>query len=129
MPKRSINNSNVTSVGGGIGAASRGNISNEVELAIPLAALGLSTVPCGGIKVCMFINSVGHDHVSNQVLGPLPVGTDNRGEPRLVNFDAITGGQLVTVPAVACKADYNCSGTETVQNLFDYLAAWFARCP
>lgn len=29
----------------------------------------------------------------------------------------------------ACPADFNGTGTVTVQDLFDYLAAWFARCP
>ena len=28
-----------------------------------------------------------------------------------------------------CRADFNSSGTVTVQDLFDFLAAWFAGCP
>jgi hypothetical protein len=32
-------------------------------------------------------------------------------------------------PAAACPADFNHSGGLTVQDIFDYLAAWFAGCP
>jgi hypothetical protein len=30
---------------------------------------------------------------------------------------------------VCCPTDFNNSGDVTVQDLFDYLASYFARCP
>jgi hypothetical protein len=33
------------------------------------------------------------------------------------------------VPACLCPADFNCSGTLSVQDIFDFLAAWFAGSP
>ena len=32
-------------------------------------------------------------------------------------------------PARGCPADFDCSGTVTVQDIFDFLSAWFARDP
>lgn len=28
-----------------------------------------------------------------------------------------------------CTADFNASGAKSVQDLFDFLAAWFGPCP
>jgi len=38
-------------------------------------------------------------------------------------------GPVTTTPATLtlCAADYNCSGAVTVQDIFDYLASWFAH--
>jgi len=52
--------------------------------------------------VCAFINGVGHDFVSNQVLGGIG-GGGNLGDPRYVNFANIPGDQFfyVVVPEPA----------------------------
>ena len=46
------------------------------------------------INVCAFINGGSHDFVSNQVLGPLPSGTCNLGEPRAIDFNQYLGLQF-----------------------------------
>jgi len=85
-----VNNSNVLGVSAGCESASPGAVKTGMELAIPWQALG---DPTGCIRVCAFVNGIQHDFVSNQVLGPLPPGTCNLGEPRVVNFSAIPGNQ------------------------------------
>ncbi|GBC91558.1 hypothetical protein HRbin15_00012 [bacterium HR15] len=97
-----INNSNTGGVEGGSGLAS-GNgalVTTGVELAIPFAAIGITGT--GIIKVSAFINGVGHDYLSNQVLGGIG-GGGNLGEPRNVNFGNIPGNQFfyVVVPEPA----------------------------
>jgi hypothetical protein len=76
-------------------------VTTGVEIAIPLAAIGN---PTGPINISAFINGGGHDFLSNQVLGPLALGTGNLGEPRTVNFNNQAGLQYFTVvpePATA----------------------------
>jgi hypothetical protein len=58
-----------------------------------------------------------------------PVGTGDAG-----SYDCVvtgTCGQAVSDAAtlVVCAADYNCSGAVTVQDIFDFLAGWFANSP
>jgi len=89
-----INNSNGVGVSGGCGASSGAGVGTGVEFAIPLALIGN---PSGCIKVCAFINGGGHDYLSNQVLGSLPVGTCNLGEPRSVDFNQFDGNQYFTL--------------------------------
>jgi hypothetical protein len=89
-----INNSNTSGVGGGCAAASGAGVTYGVELAIPLAAIGN---PSTCLAVCAFINGGGHDYLSNQVLGPLPSGTCNLGEPRAVDFNQFVGNQYFNV--------------------------------
>lgn len=95
-----INNSNTNGVAGdGSGCYANGTplnpgtVTTGVELAIPLEALGN---PTGTVKVCAFVNSQGHDYLSNQVLGPIWDGTSffcqaNLGEPTAVNFSTFPG--------------------------------------
>jgi hypothetical protein len=100
-----VNNSNVAGVGSGTGAASGnpGGVTTGSEFAIPLSLLGNPTWG-QGVKVCAFINGSGHDFVSNQVLGGLPAGTDNLGDPHKVNFSTIAGNQYFVVPEPASFA-------------------------
>jgi hypothetical protein len=99
-----LNNSNVLGVTGG-DASAAATATTGIEIRIPLSALGN---PGGPIKISGFINGGGHDFLSNQVIGGLPVGTGNLGEPRVVNFSDSTGGQLgdqfmtVTPPGGGC---------------------------
>lgn len=90
-----INNSNSAGVGGGCAAASGAGVSTGIELGIPLTALGSPSTGC--IKVFAAINGSSHDFLSNQVLGPLPAGTCNLGDPSYVDFGMIDGEQYFQV--------------------------------
>ncbi len=89
-----IHNGNVAGVTGGCAAASGAGTTRGIEVCVPLGAIGS---PSGPIRVTAFVNGGGHDFVSNQVVGPLAVGTCNLGEPRAVNFDAQAGNQWFQV--------------------------------
>ncbi|MBL8880809.1 MAG: PEP-CTERM sorting domain-containing protein [Phycisphaerales bacterium] len=89
-----INNSNAGGVTGGTGPSSGAGVTTGVEFCIPLAALG---DPTGPICISAFVNGGGHDFVSNQVLGSLPNGTGNLGEPSTVNFNNHEGDQFFCV--------------------------------
>jgi hypothetical protein len=97
--RAAIDNSNVGGVSGGCGADDPGAVTTGIEVAIPLSALGN---PTGCIKMLAFINGASHDFVSNQMLGPLPTGTCNLGDPRFVDLGLHSGNQsfLVCVPVV-----------------------------
>ncbi|MBH8568435.1 T9SS type A sorting domain-containing protein [Microvirga sp. STS02] len=70
-----------------------------IEFVLPLAAIG---APAGSLKIAAFINNASHDFLSNQVLGALPAGTTNLGNPLNVNFNNVAGNQYftTTLPAV-----------------------------
>ena len=110
-----INNSNVAGVDGSScnddpTVFLQGSVTTGVELGIPLDALGS---PTGSVKVCVFINSQGHDFLSNQVLGPISTLScqGDLGEPTLVNFSALPGvhyflvGPEMRVTKVAVASD------------------------
>lgn len=97
-----INNSNTGGVTDSVAdAAAAAAVSTGIELAIPFAAIGITSTPTT-IKISAFINGGGHDFVSNQVLGGIG-GGGNLGEPRNVNFANIAGNQyfMVVVPEPA----------------------------
>lgn len=97
-----INNINTGGVSGGTGPSSGAGVTTGVEFCIPLAAIG---DPTGPICISAFINGGGHDYLANQVLGPLPDGTGNLGEPSLVNFNDHAGDQyFCVVPEPASMA-------------------------
>jgi len=89
-----LDNSNTAGVDGGCGASSGAGVTTGMELAIPLSALGNAT---GCFKVSVMVNGGGHDFLSNQVLGSLPPGTCNLGEPRGVDFRQYAGDQFFVV--------------------------------
>ncbi len=88
--KITIDNRNTAGVSPGCDASSGAGVTTGVELAIPLSQLGNSL---GCFDVCAFVNGSSHDFLSNQVLGPLPPGTCNLGEPRNVDFRQYAGNQ------------------------------------
>ncbi|MCS6949103.1 MAG: dockerin type I domain-containing protein [bacterium] len=106
-----INNSNVAGVTGGTGVGNGAGVLTGVELAIPLSAIGN---PSGPFKVCVFINGLFHDFLSNQVLAGIG-GGGNLGEPRQVNFGSIPGNQYFVVQPEVVR--YRISG---VIELRDY---------
>lgn len=91
-----IDNSNT----GGVTSSDASNaafVTTGVEIAIPLAAIEADAF--SQLRITAFINGVGHDFVSNQVLGGIG-GGGNLGEPRLVNFGTIPGDQFFEVAPV-----------------------------
>lgn len=75
-----LNNSNTQGVNGNQGTAQGFNALTALtgtEIQIPLASLGIGTA--NGLRVMAFINGQNHDYLSNQILGSLPVGTNNLG--------------------------------------------------
>jgi hypothetical protein len=90
------NNSNTAGVDGAA-VNDAAAVTTGIEIEIPLSELGN---PTGAIRVVAFVNGGGHDFLSNQVLGGLPLDTPNLGEPRNVNFSTIDGDQFFTVPAI-----------------------------
>jgi hypothetical protein len=98
--RATIDNSNTAGVEAGFGPDSGGGVLTGFEIAIPLSAIGS---PAGAIRICAFINGSGHGFVSNQVLGPIGGGM-NLGEPRNVNFSAISGEQsFIVTPDGDCN--------------------------
>ncbi|MBC7773134.1 MAG: hypothetical protein H7210_11600 [Pyrinomonadaceae bacterium] len=98
-----LNNSNAGGVTGA-DTTNAGAVTTGIEIRIPLSQLGN---PAGPIKVTAFINSGDHGFMSNQVIGSLPSGSANLGDPRAVNFDETSGGisgsQFVTVTPSGCS--------------------------
>ncbi|MGQ9656337.1 MAG: PEP-CTERM sorting domain-containing protein [Fimbriimonadales bacterium] len=91
-----INNSNTGGVTSSLAdPAAAAAVATGVELAIPFAAIGI-TSSTTVINISAFINGSGHDFLSNQVLGGVG-GLGNLGEPRNVNFANIAGNQYFTV--------------------------------
>jgi hypothetical protein len=99
----SIDNRNGAGVTTGCAAASGAGVSTGMEFAIPLAALGN---PTGCIKVCAMIHYPGYSTtaLSNQVLGPVPPGTCQLGDPMKTDFSAIPGDQYFTICPQATPA-------------------------
>jgi hypothetical protein len=103
-----INNSNTVGVSSGSGAAT-GNpqsVLTGIEFSLPLSVLGN---PLGDIKIAAFINSGGHNFVSNQFAG-VGVLRGNLGDPAAINLATISGDQFVTVPHAMLAGDYNDDG-------------------
>lgn len=98
-----INNSNTAGVGGGTGADGGAlTATTGIEISIPLASLGVAAGQ--EFLAAAFVNGGGHDFLANQVLGTLPAGTGNLGEPRNVNFNQHLGNQYFVVPAPGALA-------------------------
>ena len=122
-----VNNSNVAGVSGGPGGASTGaGVITGAEFKIPLSLIGYVD---GDLRVCAFINGGGHGFVSNQVLGGLPVDTQNLGEPRAVNFATIEEEQFIVVigggtPPDSCPTDLTDDGFVDGNDLGILLAQW-----
>ncbi len=70
-------------------------VTTGIEFSIALSALGN---PTGPIKLTGFISSGSYDFFSNQVIGDIPPGTTNLGDPRGINFATISfpGNEFVT---------------------------------
>ena len=94
------------------------------------AALGL--VQISGIAGCLpnpcpaVVGACCHGATCTQTAGPAPCGTAGTFLGAGVACGPIgRGGPL----NACCPADFNHSGVLGVQDIFDFLAAWFAGCP
>ncbi|MFZ4575391.1 MAG: hypothetical protein ACOYN0_13410, partial [Phycisphaerales bacterium] len=125
-----VDNRNVLGVSGGSanGAAA---VTTGVEYRIDLAELGWDGTSC--IKIAGWVNNGGHNFLSNQVIGGLPVGTTNLGGPSGVNFANIAGDQFIQVgpcgtacawQADGCYADYDNSGGIDGDDVIAFFADW-----
>jgi len=98
----SIDNSNTLGVGGSGGLpadqAAAAAVQTGAELSLPLAAIG--SPETGRIRMSVFINGVGHDFLSNQVIGGLPETFGNLAEPASVDFSQDDGDQFVTMRVI-----------------------------
>jgi hypothetical protein len=115
LAKFSINNSNIAGVTG-TSAAGAADVTTGLEVQVSLWELGWDGV--SPIKIAGFVNNGGHNFLSNQVIGGLPDGTGNLGEPRVIDFATIAGDQFVTLNVTPCAADFN---ADAVVDFFDYL--------
>ena len=97
-----LDNTNIGGVEWGTGIDCGEGVTTGVELAIPLFLFDWdSTNPAiDSASVCSFINSGGHDYMSNQVLGGIGGGA-NLGNPREVDFNTINGDQFFSDGQVA----------------------------
>ncbi|MCC6320038.1 MAG: hypothetical protein IT438_01210 [Phycisphaerales bacterium] len=117
------NSSGVT----GSSAANAAAATTGFEMLIPWTDIGQPATrgarACAPIRVCALI--AGTDGtVSNQLLPPAPASqTANLG--LTPNFAALAGSQFVSI-TLPPAADFNNSGTLSVQDLFDFLSAYFA---
>ncbi len=104
-----LDNRNIRGVASGCGAASGAGVTTGIELAIPLAAVGN---PADCIRVSAFVfDAQAGPNVTNQVLGPLPIGTCALGVPSSVNFANLVGEQFFTICASATPTHTSSWGT------------------
>ncbi len=116
-----INNNNIAGVTGvdtgncssPFSVAGAAAVGTGVEISLDLTELGWDG--SSQIRLAGFINNGSHDFVSNQVIGGLPNSAScnfaqNLGEPRVIDFNQLTGNQYV----VLCYADCNQSGSLTI---------------
>jgi hypothetical protein len=97
-----FDNSNMAGIGGSAGdaadQAAAQAVTTGLELQLSLADLGN---PVGPIRVMLLQNNQGHDFLSNQTLGGLPVGTGNLGgTPSGIDFSSFDGDQFFTIAPV-----------------------------
>ena len=113
-----FSNSNVAGVTD-TSAAGASTATAGFEYSIALSELGYT---CGPIRLAGFISDTGSTRVSNQVIGGSGSLT-NLGDPRNINFSTIPGNQFIVV---LCPQDFNGDGNVSVQDIFDFLGAWFS---
>ena len=114
--KVTIDNSNRGGVTGSDASRAK-TVTTGVEMRIRLDELGY--LGSGPIKITGFINGIGHDFVSNQVIGgSLPSGTGNLGEPRTLDFQ---GSLVAGGPYYVIVTPGTCAGAATGACCFSAL--------
>ncbi len=113
-----------------VDASGAAGATEGIEFVIDLDELGWDgTSP---IKLAGFVGNGDATYLSNQVIGGLPSGAGNLGEPRVVNFDSVLGSQYVVVASTGggyCDADWCQDGSVGVPDIFCFLSDWFAFVP
>jgi len=113
-----------------VDAANAAGATEGFEIVIDLDELGWDGT--SEIKLAGFVGNSDTTFLSNQVLGSLPDGAGNLGEPRVVNFETIAGTQYVSLTGGGggfCDADWCQDGSVGVPDIFCFLSAWFANDP
>ena len=121
-----VDNRNAAGVGYGYDwDPNAAGVLTGLELAIPLSALGN---PSSAIGITAFINSQGHDSMSNQLLGGIGASPPyNLGDPRWVDLSIWTPFHMPfwvpisTEPRGACCVGNTCSVTTESGCLGEYL--------
>ncbi len=120
-----IDNSNVAGINGGFAEpADALAVDTGVEFSIDLRELGIDiNNPIPRIRLAGFVANDPYDFVSNQVLGGLPEGSVNLGEPRNIDFSTIAGNQFVQVypDVVAPVYPARCNGADIAYDNGDFL--------
>lgn len=108
-------NSNTMGVGGTAGAeadqAAAAAVITGLELCLPKDVLGDPTKP---IKIMVFQNNGDHGFLSNQVLGGLPLGTENLGGPGGLDFSTFEGDQFFVAQATTFLGEILISSVEVL---------------
>jgi len=128
-----IDNSNVDGVTD-TDTSDAGNVNSGIELCFDLDELGWD----GSSDILMsgWISNDPFDFLSNQVIGGLPMGTGNLGNPDTdddgvsdLDFNTLAGDQFINLsapPANPCPADFNGDGATTFPDVGLFLAAFQA---
>ncbi len=118
------NNSNVGGVTS-LSATAAGSASTGLELSISFEELGWNGAT--ELRLAGFITSGDFSFMSNQVIGGLPIGSDNQGDVRGVNFAATPGTQYVILNGPPpCPADWDNNGIVNSTDFFAFLSDFFA---
>ncbi len=121
-----IDNSNIVGVTAASGAGA-GTAAYGFEVSVNLEELGYN--PRSRVRVAGFIVNGAFTSVSNQVLGD-PLSVNDLGDPRMINFAADPNpAHKHYVVVASCVADFNGDGVVAVQDIFDFLTAWFGGDP
>jgi hypothetical protein len=76
------------------------------------------------------LSNSGHfSGVDSRSLVVFPVSATDTGTYDVVVSNACTIASQSAALSIVCPADFNRSGTVSVQDLFDFLATYFAGCP
>ena len=118
-----IDNSNVAGINGGFAdPADALAVDTGIELSIDLRELGIDiNNPIPRIRLAGFIINDPFSFMSNQVLGGLPEGALNLGEPRAVDFSNIAGNQFVQVFPDVVAFPARCNGADIAYDNGDFL--------
>ncbi len=112
--RMALDNSNVEGVSGGAGPIAGGDdpqhVLTGIEFSIPLSQLPnfLNLTPTSSIRMVIFVNSGGHDFISNQFAGEGVLQGNFGSLPPDLETEA-AGDQFVTVTSL--PGDYNQNGT------------------
>ncbi len=121
-----VDNSNTLGVTD-LDAAGAAAVTTGIEYSFDLDELGWDGT--SDIKIGGFVSDGGYGFVSNQVIGGLPNGSLNLGEPRVIDFTAIAGDQFINLAAAPCIVDLNGDGNVDVLDFFTFITLFSTADP